>query len=528
MYDILTEPLVRVDLKSGGRECLSLPEIYERLMDGSVDSFPSLRAHQGHAWHAFLVQLGAVATQRAGAAQPPAGASEWRDALLALTGGRREPWELVVDDFTEPAFLQPPTLGMTAADDYRVRAPTPDGVDVLVNAKKHDFKSLAAYHCAPEDWVFALVSLQTCGGFSGAGNYGVSRMNGGVSSRPGVSLAPFDDVGGHVRRDLSIMLAMRDAVIRDYPMVGDGHALLWTLPWNGARDEALTLDQLDPYYIEVCRRIRLHDGKDGFIRGVRASSKAARIDSKAHAGVVGDPWAPVSRQKDGRRRALTLSEGGFTYRRVIAYLTDRAAWEPPLLLRSATGEELEGGTTLLARSLVRGQGKTSGWHERVVPLRTAALTAVVQGDARLEELGQIAAERIAQIGLVHRILSFSLQAYHCDGEPSRTSADSRSKVAPWVQRLDRMVDRRFFDDLQDEFEAAADDRADVRQRWLEEFLAPAARASLADGLDTLSCASVHRYKARAVALNLFGGRMQREVINPKSEDEDSEEGGEQT
>ena len=35
----------------------SLPEVYAALMADIVESFPAIRPHQRHAWHAFLVQL---------------------------------------------------------------------------------------------------------------------------------------------------------------------------------------------------------------------------------------------------------------------------------------------------------------------------------------------------------------------------------------------------------------------------------------------------------------------------------------
>ena len=48
---------------------MSLPETYAALMRDEVGSFPALRPHQRHAWHAFTVQLGAMALHRAGTCQ---------------------------------------------------------------------------------------------------------------------------------------------------------------------------------------------------------------------------------------------------------------------------------------------------------------------------------------------------------------------------------------------------------------------------------------------------------------------------
>ena len=90
-----------------------------------------------------------------------------------------EAWELVVDDWSKPALLQPPTVAATDRAAYKNRLPTPDALDMLVTAKNHDLKQERMVGASEQDWLFALVTLQTTEGFLGAGNYGVSRMNGG-------------------------------------------------------------------------------------------------------------------------------------------------------------------------------------------------------------------------------------------------------------------------------------------------------------------------------------------------------------
>ena len=66
MYNILTDQLIRTDTSGGSRVEASLPEVYAALMVNEVEAFPTLRPHQRHAWHAFLVQLGAMAMHEAG------------------------------------------------------------------------------------------------------------------------------------------------------------------------------------------------------------------------------------------------------------------------------------------------------------------------------------------------------------------------------------------------------------------------------------------------------------------------------
>ena len=119
-------------------------------------------------------------------------AERWAKLIRGLTPDfpGDEPWQLVVDDITKPAFMQPPARSTERASDYKNTVSTPDELDMLVTSKNHDLKSAVADQASVDDWIFALITLQTMEGFAGAGNYGISRMNGGMSSRPAFSLAP--------------------------------------------------------------------------------------------------------------------------------------------------------------------------------------------------------------------------------------------------------------------------------------------------------------------------------------------------
>ena len=120
MYNLLTEPLIRYDQSGGGRVVASLPQVYAALLADEVEAFPALRPHQRHAWHAFLVQLGAMAMHQAGLAELPETAGEWAGLLRGLTPDwpDEEPWQLVVDDITKPAFMQPPARTREREQDY--------------------------------------------------------------------------------------------------------------------------------------------------------------------------------------------------------------------------------------------------------------------------------------------------------------------------------------------------------------------------------------------------------------------------
>ena len=181
--DLLHEPLIRTD-----RGWHSLPGLLAAMARGEVGGFPALRPHQRPAWHMFLVQLSVMALDAAGQRELPVGEADWRTALRMLTRDHTEdePWHLIVADRSRPAFLQPPDPGGLKWSEVA----TPDALDMLITSRNYDVKREIAREAAPQDWIFALVSLQTMEGFGGAGNYGVVRMNGGSSSRILLGLAP--------------------------------------------------------------------------------------------------------------------------------------------------------------------------------------------------------------------------------------------------------------------------------------------------------------------------------------------------
>ncbi len=509
MHNILTCRLIRIDKSKAPRVEASLPEIYVALMADKVISFPSLRPHQRHAWHAFLVQLGAMAMHRAGLTELPVGPEEWATLIRGLTADYNddEPWQLVVKDITKPAFMQPPARSKERAQEYTSIVDTPDELDMLVTSKNHDLKSAVAVQANVDDWIFALISLQTMEGFGGAGNYGISRMNGGLGNRPAFALAPADGgLGAHVKRDILALLERRRGLDTDAPRVDNPTTLLWTMPWDGTTNEALPLDCLDPFYVEVCRRVRLYDA-DGLLRGIRTSSKAARIRGQELKGRTGDPWTPTNQEREGL--PLTLSAGGFTYKRITEYLLS-GAWERPTLLRPTESEQHSAEPMrLVARAMVRGQGKTEGYHERSIPVRHKVVSAMLRRDAT-QELGQIADSRIGDVGKIQRILSHAIQVFLARGDGDKVSPEHRNLARPWLNRLDQIVDGRFFEDLQMEFDADGNERPSIRNEWLrngDDGVIDHAHNLLNEAMDSLPCPAIHRYKARANAEGLFEGRL---------------------
>lgn len=515
MYNLMTDPLIRYRHSDGALHEASLPEVYSALMADEVDAFPALRPHQRHAWHAFLVQLGAMAMHRDGLADPPFNAEEWRRIIRALTldWPDDEPWHLVVDDITSPAFMQPPASSAERRQDFKNSVSTPDGLDMLVTSKNHDLKSEVAGQAGLDDWVFALVTLQTMEGFGGAGNYGISRMNGGLGNRSAFALAPpTPSPGAHVRRDIQALLEFLPDILAEHPGTDTGHTLLWTLPWDGGSAEALLLNRLHPLYLEVCRRIRLQSAEGGRVHAVRTSTKAARVEAKSLNGLTGDPWALVDRRDKKGEKVLTLPAGGFHYKRIADYLTSGEFDRPALLTQTAEEERSPEPMELVARAMVRGQGKTEGFHERRIPVRSRFRSAMLRRNSSdLSDAAAISQARVNDVGKVQRILSHAIQTFANRGDSSNTTPEQRERARVWLNRLDDLVDATFFDDLQDEFEADASERTTVRHRWLQNDnrtgVVDHARSLLYDAEDSLPVPAIYYYKAREAAEGLFEGRI---------------------
>ena len=316
LWSLLDEPLIRWRSTDGGTlQSASLPQLLAAMAANEVRDFPALRPHQRHPWHAFLVQLGAIALHHAGQTQPWHTTDDWRAALMALTPNDPDgaPWCLVAPA-DRPALLQAPVPGENPAT-WNNLLHAADTLDMLVTSKNHDLKAARARHAQADDWLFALLSLQTQEGFLGAGNYGISRMNGGFASRPGVGVAAVGAWGLRWQSDVASLLRQRERIASDYGLAATGgHALLWLLPWSGT--DALALQSLDPLYIEICRRVRLA-APQGRIQAHVTGSKVARIAAKDSNGITGDAWTPIETAK---AKALTVSRNGFEYKLVSELL----------------------------------------------------------------------------------------------------------------------------------------------------------------------------------------------------------------
>lgn len=486
----------------------SLAETFANLARDDVRSFPALRAHQRQPWHCFLVQVATMALFAAARDTLPTDADDWNALLLGLTPDHPdgEPWQLVVDHWSKPALLQPPGMPV-AARGGKKQASTPDGIDMLLTGRNHDLKGARMARARDDDWLFALVTLQTSEGQMGAGNFGISRMNGGYGARvfAGIRL-PSATPGRAFVRDVEVLLT--DDALREAHASSDRTGLLWLLPWDGKKQ--LSFGALAPLYVEVCRRVRLCDDGSGSLRAVLESSAVSRVDAKVLKGVTGDPWAPVLADATA---SWGIGASGFGYRQMTRLLSPTEITLPPLAeVRSVDGTE---GIVLYVCGLTRGQGKTEGFHERELPFPPAAARRFGRPEGR-DRIADIAQARTHDAGTAQRIVRHALMSLYQGGpETPRLDDDaSATRMETPLRAFDDLIDAAFFDDAF--WEQASAERLDDAT---SERYARAWRERLRDfGRETMTLATrsmprsrMKQWRAVARSRSLFERRMRRFV-----------------
>lgn len=475
----------------GARHHGSLFAAFAALANGTAWSFPALRPHQREPWHAFTVQVAALALIHADREALPQNEAGWRDLLLTLTPNCPEAWKLVVDDWNKPALLQPPLVAATDRAAYKNVLATPDALDMLVTAKNHDVKQSRMADADEQEWLFALVTLQTGAAYGGAKTYGSSRMNGKTGSRLITRIFPRSGASRAFQRDT--LLLARSAIAQR-----EKKALLWLEPTNGTL--SLSMNDLAPsLYVDTARRIRLAQ-TNGHLQACYATSNAPRVASEQTAGITGDPFAPIKSTADA---SITPKRETFGYRGLSRVLKS----DLPLLARAHDSDD-KVDLSLSLSALVRRGGtdtNTDGFFRREV--RLTRLEEIGDDEvAALDRVGEIAEKRAAEAGEAGRRLRRALISL-VQGGPDQARLDdeaAKKKVAAWMTRFDAGVDATFFDDAF--WAQAARDEGNHLLAWrirlrvlADQVFANAARAA--------PRTEVRRIRAHARARALLDGQM---------------------
>ena len=500
--NLITDPILTL----AGGEKVSLPALFAAMGRGEVRGFQALRPHQRPSWHMFLVQLGALSMWNSDRECPPDAAEDWAADLRRLTPEHPDdaPWRLFVEERDIPAFLQPPDPGGLKWS----KVETPDALDLLITARNHDLKQTVAKQATVEDWVLALVSLQTCAGYDGRGNCGIARMNGGSSSRPMLGLAPARnrdlaiDPSAWWARDVERLVASRKAGQHGGAGAFGGQALLWCFDWPASHQ--FDIRELDPWFIEVCRRVRLTH-TNGRVAAQRSTSKAARIEAKAFKGNVGDPWAPVHKTEG---KSLTLGSDDFHYKR-LCDLMFSGDWEVPLLARPGSDESSD--MLLVAEALSRGNSRTDGFKSRVVMVPGRVVPFLFSDTS--SSAPEVSKAQLQEIQEFDKALRYAIALMAAGGDRDVLKREHYKRADPASKRFDRAADRLFFPSLWRRVEAGANNDPDAEEEAKMAFLSAlyeAATAELRGTLSAIPCPTIRRPRGEARASRAFRSRVRRE------------------
>lgn len=482
----------------------TLPQVLAALTSNNLGSFERLQAHQRQPWFCFLVQTAALAMND-WRHTLPSDDQVWHDRLLELTKGDEDAWCLVVDDVQKPAFMQSPIPeGSLEAGAYKTAVKTPDDLDILITAKNHDVKTRRMLFPEAEHWIHALITLQTLQGFLGRGNYGIARMNGGFASRSFASFAPGRSWGTRFARDVLVLMERRHDLLADGQRAGyvdKGPSLLWLEPWDGKKESMLPLWKNDPFFIEICRRIRFTYQSDTLVC-LRANTQAARIDAPSELkGITKAPWGAQDVGKTNK--AFTPSAKGFHYS-VVQRFFDQSLTRSPAMEKSA--HDTPQGFMWLT-CLVRGQGKTEGFHERLVFLSQHIKRSLFGNSTESAHLALRSKEqvRLADLARKNILLPALLTLLHGGNSGERSDNRLMSYASTWTQALDGAIDRIFFEQLD---ALLGMEKEHAFHHWKLQ-LCDLAYAQLQDAMQSVPLPSARRYKALSAAQSQFDALVEK-------------------
>lgn len=488
--NLLDDSILTVETP-GGREACSLPRIYALLMADEVDAFTRLQAHQKQAWHCFLAQLGAIATENR---DLPDTESGWREALSDLA--MYEAWNLYTEDLSKPAFMQPPVPEDTLTDWKPIH---PSEYDVPVLSKSHALKMRRLTAPTGEHWMYLLVNVQTTGFYSPGGRRTV-RMNGSYGSRPFIGLTPSLRLGPWLTHDIDVL---RNHVVRiqeKYDFTRKVPPLLWTRSWSGTG--SLDLSQLHPLFIDCPRRIR--KGKDG--RWLKKSTDAERVTGDVR-GQTGDPWAPVNLDEG---KVLNPSRRDFEYRRLQKIIFGEMYERPISFAETTKGY-------IVCRAVTGEQGGRVHHLQRTIPFTNRR-----RGWNEIEKESK---RRIQKSEEAEGIFSHALGWILCDDADEGTSSGIPDARMParnrQINALHSQIDQRFFDRLFD----TPDMSDEERQTFWETILVEALQTQMREALAL--CPNKQQWKRKAHARSVFKGRMRKEFTyaeQHQSTDENEHDG----
>lgn len=537
--NLLRDKLFRVRTQKGETK-LTLPEIMESLGKDEIEAFSGIRPHQADSFHVFLSYLAGailVRTKQDPEEDPTVLMQEkhfWEQGMrdLACDHHPDDAWTLIVEDYSMPAFMQPPIKTdnfdrskeiekYLKQNDEDILFYTPNRLDLVIASKNHNEKKDTIRYDHIDEWIYALITLQTMARYNGNKVYNISRMNGGYSNRSIVELLMSFRPGIRWKDAVSRFLLHRKKLLNDNILSNlydfeNGVILVWLLPWDGKEQISLGTETekscLDLFFIEIARSVRLLYHNDHII-GVALPSESPRINAKIAEGNLGDPWLPIVESKkdeDGKKekdkdKAFSVSSYGFDISNIRKIIFNDGIAKSVLRkpLPSWESEESEKTVWLRMFALTKDFGAGSGggdiYHEKNIPLPLPKINTFSENPDIENKFAEISKEAIASGAEIKtKVLYGVLMKYLQDKKDSR---NNKKLVNRFLNAFDKAWEEDFFEpwlwSLDNDFE-----KEKALQEW-EEILANHALKILYESDAYMPTPTSLKYKTYALAEKTF-------------------------
>lgn len=458
---LLTDPVFHVTT-TGGHRAVSLPDLLTLLGDDAIESIDHIQRHQQDAFYVFLASLAAMAIARFPHhadpnpwIQPP---DFWRDRLRRLADPWGDTaWQLIQDDWSIPAFLQPPLTDSGSPivmNDDTLIIHSPDSLDYIRSAQNHEIKNQRGYTAPIDQWIYSLISLQTFANYRGRGHHGNFRA---VGARNVIEVTRSLRFGLRWQDAVRRLLTYRDEYIASF--LTDSPSLiplLWLVPWKNDHSEPqdshasqIPATLLDPLAIEVCRRVRLRRTDKGY-EAIELTSQHKRVNSQT---VHNDPWNPLKYGKntDTPNAFVLRNSQGFTASILSQLIFAQGGWHPAAM-QIPCPDWPDGDLWFTASAVAYDSQKhqSAGYHNVAIRIPHTVVNDIFGGTASQASWGALSQSLINRAGDIHQILEQTLTqaAPHKAGQSqSGTLSQYAAYVKQACERFTKSWEAQFFDFL---------------------------------------------------------------------------------
>ncbi|HEX7021842.1 MAG TPA: hypothetical protein VF171_03225, partial [Trueperaceae bacterium] len=352
----------------------------------------------------------------------------------------------------------------------------------------------------------------------GKKTYGITRMNSGSASRPIVAWVRHLHPYGRFVDEVAALRKLRDKIVKAHCFQARGVVLTWLSPWDRSQHQYV-LSDLEPWFIEAARPLRLVSAS-GALMALRASSDKRQIGpAEPFNGDVGDPWIPINTQdKKKGQSALTVSAPGFTPSLLSKLIFEDDFKLTELQLPSAG----DGPAWFVASVLVGGNCTTDGFYRIELPVPPKARLALLNKQHR-DLLGNLAQKLLGDAKEVQKALNTALTVL-TEGGPDKADFE---RVENWLKGARKDFGRRweamYFTTL---WRGADEDHEAVRSDWQQQ-LVNAAQDMLDEATQRLPLPANRSWRAITQAQGTLRGMLRKShlplPVHARSEDADTME-----